>query len=423
MSFLQVLAILIALTATFAWLNHRYLGLPTTIGVMLVALVASLGMVVVHPWIPELEPQAARLLAAVDFDRTVLHGLLGFLLFAGALHVDLGALREHGVIIASLASAGVVLSTAIVGGLSWLILNVLGLELTLLPCLLFGALISPTDPIAVLAMLKSLAAPADVETQIAGESLFNDGVAVVVFLALLGAVGSGHGAEGAGAQAVAMLFVRETLGGIAFGLGCGLIAYWMLRAIDNYQVEIMISLALVAGGYALAEALHLSAPIAMVVAGLFIGNHGRAFAMSERTREHLDTFWELVDDLLNAVLFVLIGLEVLILHVRPGYVVAGLAAIPVVLLARFVSAGAPVLVLGRLVPLAPHIVKILTWTGLRGGISVALALSLRSHLPAAATDLLLVMTYTVVVFSILVQGLTMRRVLDRYLPAPASREG
>lgn len=421
MTLLQVLAILIALTATFAWLNHRYLGLPTTIGVMLVALVASLALVLTHPWIPELEHQAGRLLAAVDFDQTVLHGLLGFLLFAGALHVDLAALRDHGVIVASLASAGVLLSTGLVGGLLWLILGALGLELPWLSCLLFGALISPTDPIAVLAMLKSLGAPADVETQIAGESLFNDGVAVVVFLALLGSVGPGHGGEGATVQGVTALFARETLGGIVFGLGCGLIAYGMLRAIDNYQVEIMISLALVAGGYALAEVLHLSAPIAMVVAGLFIGNHGRAFAMSEGTREHLDTFWELVDDLLNAVLFVLIGLEVLILPIRPAYVVAGLAVIPVVLVARFVSAGIPVRILARRVPLSPHLVKILTWSGLRGGISVALALSLRGHLPDATTDLLLVMTYTVVVFSIVVQGLTMRRVLDRYLPATADR--
>lgn len=418
MGLLQVLAVLIVLTATFAWFNHRYLGLPTTIGVMLVALAVSLALVVTHPWVPEIEWQAARLLAAVDFDQTVLHGLLGFLLFAGALHVDLGALREQGGIVVSLATVGVLLAAGIVGGLVWLLLGVLGMELPLLPCLLFGALISPTDPIAVLAMLKSLGAPADVETQIAGESLFNDGVAVVLFIALLGMVGPGHSSEGATVQTVTALFVRETLGGIAFGLGCGLIAYWMLRAIDNYQVEIMISLALVVGGYALADALHLSAPIAMVVAGLFIGNHGRAFAMSERTREHLDTFWELVDDLLNAVLFVLIGLEVLILPVRPAYVVAGLAAIPVVLLARFVSAGIPVLVLSRLVRLAPNLVRILTWAGLRGGISVALALSLRGHLPDTTTDVLLVMTYTVVVFSIVVQGLTMRRVLGRYLHSP-----
>ncbi len=416
MDLLQVLAILLVLTASVAWLNHRYLGLPTTIGVMLVALVASLVLLAAHPWIPTLEQEAKRLLTAIDFDRTVLHGLLGFLLFAGALHVDLGSLREHAVIVATLSSVGVLLSTALVGGLTWLTLRAAGLDLPLQPCLLFGALISPTDPIAVLAMLKALGAPNDLETQIAGESLFNDGVGVVVFLALLSASGAAHGAEGTSVAGVASLFARETLGGVAFGVGCGMIAFWMLRAVDNYQVEIMVSLALVAGGYALADALHLSAPIAMVVAGLLIGNHGRAFAMSERTREHLDTFWELIDDLLNAILFVLIGLEVLVLAFRPAYVLAGLAAVPVVLLARFVSAGVPVQALGAFIPLAPHTVKILTWTGLRGGISVALALSLRSYLPEATTDVLLVMTYTVVVFSIVVQGLTMRRVLARFLP-------
>jgi CPA1 family monovalent cation:H+ antiporter len=421
MGLIQVLAILIVLTASFAWLNHRYLGLPTTIGVMLVALIASLALLGVHPWIPTLEHEAARLLAAIDFDQTVLHGLLGFLLFAGALHVDLGSLREHAVIVATLSSVGVLLSTMLVGALAWLVLQALGLGLPLLPCLVFGALISPTDPIAVLAMLKSQGAPPDVETQIVGESLFNDGVGVVVFLALLSTVETGSGSDAMGGATVAALFARETLGGIAFGVGCGMIAYWMLRAIDNYQVEIMVSLGLVAGGYALADALHLSAPIAMVVAGLLIGNHGRAFAMSARTREHLDTFWELIDDLLNAVLFVLIGLEVLTLQFRAEYLLAGLAAVPVVLLARFVSAGIPVRALGWWVTLAPHTVKILTWTGLRGGISVALALSLRSYLPDGTTDVLLVMTYTVVVFSIVVQGLTMRRVLGRYLVASAAR--
>jgi len=408
----EILAVLTVLTAGFGWINQRYLGLPTTIGLVLMALLVSLGVVLVHPFYPRFEEDAARLLAAIDFDRVLLHGLLGFLLFTGALHVDLGDLREHALVIGVLATVSVVVSTALVGSMSWLVLHWLGLPVPLLHCLMFGALISPTDPIAVLSMLKSLGAPRTLETQIAGESLFNDGVGVVVFLALLESVAADVAPAG-----VLALFVREALGGAVFGLGAGLVAYWMLKRIDDYQVEILISLALVTGGYLVADRLHLSAPIAMVVAGLIVGNHGRAFAMSERTREHLDAFWELVDEILNAVLFVLIGLEVLVLTVRREYVLAGVAAIPVVLLARFLATGMPIRLLAHWIALAPHTVKILTWSGLRGGISVALALSLREHLPSATADALIVMTYVVVVFSIVVQGLTIKPLFRRYLPA------
>ena len=423
MGLLEVLAILIVLTAIFGWINHRYVGLPTTIGLMLIALAFSLGLVLVHPWVPSLELEAERLLATIDFDRTVLHGLLGFLLFAGALHVDLNDLREQKLVIVTLATAGVIVSTVVVGVLSWVVLAMLGLSLPLLYCLLFGALISPTDPIAVLGMLKSVQAPQELETQVAGESLFNDGIGVVVFLGLLELTTARHGPEAMSVWPVLGLFVQEVVGGLAFGLVIGLVAYWMLKEIDSYEVEILISLALVAGGYALAEAWHLSAPIAMVVAGLLIGNHGRAFAMSERTREHLDTFWELVDEILNAILFVLIGLEVLVLTMRGAYVLAGVIAIPVVLLSRLVSAGLPMRILARVVPATPHAAKLITWAGLRGGISVALALSLRERLPAEAADVLLVMTYVVVVFSIVVQGLTIKPVLRRYLPHRSSSAG
>jgi CPA1 family monovalent cation:H+ antiporter len=280
---------------------------------------------------------------------------------------------------------------------------------------LFGALISPTDPIAVLAMLKSLRAPRTLETQIAGESLFNDGIAVVVFLALLEMVGNGPDAREIRFSAVMTLFAQEVVGGLVFGLAAGGGAYLMLKRIDDYPVEILISLALVTGGYAFADRLHLSAPLAMVVAGLLIGNHGRAFAMSDRTREHLDTFWELIDEILNALLFVLLGLEILVLSLRAEYVIAAFAAIPIVVGARFLATGVAVRLLARRAEFTPHTVKILTWTGLRGGISVALALSLRGRLPSAISDILLVTTYVVVVFSIVVQGLTMRPVLRRYL--------
>lgn len=416
MDVFQILAVLLVLTATFGWLNNRYLGLPTTVGLMVVALAFSLALIVAHPYLPSLENTAARLLASIDLDRTLLHGLLGFLLFAGALHVGLSDLREHGLVIVILATVGVLLSTAIVGGLAWLLLEALGLGVSLFACLLFGALISPTDPIAVLGMLKSLRAPRTLETQIGGESLFNDGVAIVVFLALLEMVRTGPDAHDVPVASLLGLFARETIGGIMFGLVAGTVAYGMLKRIDQYTVEILISLALVTGGYALAERLQVSAPLAMVVAGLLIGNHGRAFAMSPRTREHLDAFWELVDEILNALLFVVIGLEILVVPLRIVYVIAGVAIIPVVVGARFVATGIPIRLLARVATFLPHTIKILTWAGLRGGISVALALSLRQRLPADTTDVLLVMTYVVVVFSIVVQGLTIRPVLRRYLP-------
>ncbi len=281
----------------------------------------------------------------------------------------------------------------------------MGLDIPFIYCLVFGALISPTDPIAVLGILKQAEAPKTLATKITGESLFNDGVAVVVFLVVAGiAAGGGEVTPGE----VAMLFAQEAPGGVLFGLIAGGLAYWMLKSVDNYQVEVLITLALTTGGYALAEVLHLSAPIAIVVAGLLIGNHGRLLAMSTHTRQHLDTFWELVDEILNAVLFVLIGLEVLILALREEYLLAGLLAIPIVLLARFISVGLPIGLMRRFRRFSPNVVQILTWGGLRGGISVALALSL----PASEIrDTLVVVTYSVVVFSILVQGLTIGRLV------------
>jgi CPA1 family monovalent cation:H+ antiporter len=309
---------------------------------------------------------------------------------------------------------GTLLSTGIVGSLCWIITRALDLGVTPYHCLLFGALISPTDPIAVLGMLKSLGAPRHLEVQIAGESLFNDCVGVVVFLALLQFGGRPMPETGDLALELLVLVVREVLGGAALGLLLGLVAYLMLKRIDHYQVEILISLALVMAGYAWAERLHLSAAITAVTAGLLVGNQGRAFAMSERTRQHLDTFWELIDEILNALLFVLLGLEVLVLPVRQEYIVAGILAIPAVLLARLVAAGLSLQMVRVAVSPAPHMVKLLTWGGLRGGLPVALALVLRNHLPTRQADLLLVMTYFVVAFSILVQGLSMKALLRRY---------
>jgi CPA1 family monovalent cation:H+ antiporter len=346
------------------------------------------------------EELAADLLVTVDFDETLLHGMLSFLLFAGALHVNLADLAKQRWVIAVLATAGVLSSTFMIGFMAQWGFGVLGLSIPLVYCLLFGALISPTDPIAVLGILTKAGAPKTLETKITGESLFNDGVAVVVFLVLLGIA---TGERDASVLSIVTLFAQEAIGGVLYGLAIGALAYWMLKQVDDYSVEVLITLALTTGGYALAETLHLSAPIAIVVAGLLIGNHDRAFAMSDKTREHLDSFWELVDEILNAVLFVLIGMEVLVLAYKETYVLAGLMVIPMALFARVIAVGIPIGVMRKYREFSPMAVTILTWGGLRGGISVALALSL----PAGEIrDALVTITYVVVAFSIIVQGLT-----------------
>lgn len=407
MSLFDILAVLITLSAVFSYLNHRYIRLPTTIGIMLIALLMSLSLIVAGKWGVGLEQQARLLLASIDFNQALLHGMLSFLLFAGALHVNLSDLAQQKWIIGSLATFGVVASTLLVGTSTWFILGFLEVQMPWVYCLLFGALISPTDPIAVLGILKTAKIPKSLETKIAGESLFNDGVGVVVFLVLLEIVTGGQEVM---AGDVVLLLLTETGGGVLFGLAIGWVAYQMLKSVDNYQVEVLITLALVTGGYSLAGHLHVSGPIAIVVTGLLIGNHGRLMAMSEITCAHLDTFWELVDEILNAVLFVLIGLEILVLPLSGPALLAGIAAIPLVLASRLVSVGVPVLLLRPFREFSPRVVRILTWGGLRGGISVALALSLPE---GPARDLFLPVTYTVVVFSVVVQGLTIGRLVKK----------
>lgn len=405
MRLFDIIAILISLSAVFSWVNYRMLKLPTAIGLMLSALLMSL--VLQLPLFGGLEHQAEAMLASIDFDQTLLHGMLSFLLFAGALHVNLNDLAQQRWVIGVLSTVGVVSATFLIGGGVYYLFAWLSIDVPFIYCLLFGSLISPTDPIAVLGILKSAGAPKTLETKITGESLFNDGVAVVVFLVLADiAVGDAE----VTAASVATLFFTEAIGGLVFGLLAGSLAFFMLKRVDNYQVEVLITLALVTGGYAAAEHLHLSAPIAIVVAGLLIGNHGRRAAMSEKTREHLDTFWELVDEVLNAVLFVLIGLEVLVISLREDYLLAGALAIPLILLVRLISVGLPIGLMRSFRSFTPGVVSILTWAGLRGGISVALALSLPS---GEMRDLLLTVTYVVVVFSIVVQGLTLGPLVKR----------
>jgi Na+:H+ antiporter len=392
-----VMAALLTLTALFSYLNHRLLHLPPGIGVMSAALAFSVGLLVLHSLGVDVDGPMRILLHRVHFDTTVLHGLLGFLLFAGALSVDLQELRRNSAVVAVLATAGVVLSTLVVGSGAYWVLRLVGESLPPGYCLLFGALISPTDPIAVLALLRRLRVSRDLEMKIAGESLFNDGVAVSLFLLLLPLAETGQ----APTVTVAMaLLAREALGGIAFGALAGWVALRLLRGVNEYTVEILITLAVVSGGYVLADALGVSAPLATVVAGLIVGHHGRR-DMSELTRHHLDLFWHLIDEILNAMLFVLIGLEVLVMSFHQRYLGAMLAMIPVVLVARLLSVGLPTMLLRRHKALTPHALGVMTWGGLRGGLSVAMALSLS---PGAERDLLVAVTYSVVVFGLLVQG-------------------
>ncbi|QEL17747.1 cation:proton antiporter [Limnoglobus roseus] len=418
----DLVAALLVLSAGFSYLNHRLLKLPTSIGLMALTLLAAAGVVVAGQFVPALPAAAKAFVAQINFNEAVLHGILGFMLFAGALHVDLRALSRWTVPVLVLATAGVVISTAVVGGLTWLVLHALGIDARFAYCLLFGALISPTDPIAVLGLLKDLHAPEALEVKIAGESLFNDGVGVVVFLAVLGVA---TGGEDASLVTVAGHFLREAGGGAVFGLAVGYVAYRLFKSVDNYQVEVLLSLAVVAGCYAAAEHLHLSAPIAVVLAGLFVGNPGRAYAMSPTTVNRLDQFWELVDEVLNAVLFVLIGLEVLVLTFTGTLLAAGLAAVGVVLLARLASVALPVGLLRRRYPFEPYTVPILTWGGLRGGISVAMALSVpvdTGGTPVPERDAVIAMTYVVVTFSVLAQGLTVGPLVRRWLPQTERKE-
>ncbi len=410
MNVFEILAIILTITAIFAYINERFIKLPTPIGVTLVGLIISLGLVIFKNEFLGL--WAEGFLASLNFNEIVMGGMLSFLLFAGSLTVNLDNINKQKWPILTLATLGVLMSTFIVGTLTFYSLKLAGIHLPYLYALLFGALISPTDPIAVLSILRKVGVPKGIETLITGESLFNDGVGVVVFSVILSLLGAGHSsgqeaASSGGAMAIATLFAQEAIGGIFFGMAIGLIAYYLLKSIDEYSVEILITLALVTGGYALAIHWHTSGPLAMVVAGIFIGNQGRLFAMSERTREHIDTFWEVIDEILNMILFVLIGLEVIIVHFDAKSLFISILAIPLVLLGRFISVSLPISLMRLRKTFLPYTIRMMVWGGLRGGISIALALSL----PAGEErDLIIKLTYAVVVFSIMIQGLTIGKV-------------
>lgn len=402
MELFATVAALLAVAAALAWLNERVIGLPTTIGVMLIALAISVAALVLGSLgVLSIAERARELVAAAALEETLLGGMLSFLLFAGALHVDLGDLLDRWLEVGLFATLGVVVSTALVALAAYAGARLLGLPIGFAYCLVFGAVVAPTDPVAVLGILRQSGVGAGLRALIAGESLFNDGFAVVVFATVAGLAA---GAVQLHAGELALFLAREALGGAALGLVLGWIGYLALRSIDSYQIEALITLALVAGGYALSSTLHVAGPLAVVVMGLFIGNRGRRLGMSEKTREHLDSFWELLDEVLNAVLFVLIGLELLVIDLNPAALAAGAAAIAATLGSRLLAVGGTMRLLRRPGPL------VATWAGLRGGISVALALSL----PAVPErELVLTMTYVVVVFSITVQGLTLKPLAAR----------
>jgi len=406
-SAIEIAAVLVTLSAVLGYLNHRYTRLPPTIGLMVMSLLASLAVVGLGELVPALGiADAVRgFVSDIDFHKTVMNGMLSLLLFAGSLHVNLDELLERRWSILSLATVGVLISTAVVGLLAYLALGAMGHPVALIWCLVFGALISPTDPIAVLGILKTAGASRALTAKITGESLFNDGVGVVAFIALLHVANSGEGFHGA---QVAGLFVEEVAGGAALGLATGYLTYRALKGIDHFPLEVLLTLALTLGTYAVAGHLHVSGPIAVVVAGLLIGNQGKSFAMSPETAEHVENFWILIDEILNAVLFLLVGLEVIAVSLDPTHLLAGLLLIPVCLAARLVSVAVPISLLGLKVSYGRGTIPVLTWAGLKGGISIALCLSLP---PVADKPLLVACTYVVVVFSMVVQGLTVGRLV------------
>ena len=411
----DLVALLFGLAALFGYINHRVLHLPHTIGLVLIALVVSFTMLAIDAAAPGLGlgARVRAVLERIDFAAALMNGLLSLLLFAGALHVDLAALAARRWAIGLLATAGVLISTALIGGGLWLVAGALGVALPFAYSLVFGALISPTDPVAVLGILKRVRVPPSLEAKIAGESLFNDGVGVVVFTILV-ALAAGAGDSETSAGAAVGLFLLEALGGALFGLAMGYVAFVAMRSLDEHNIEVTITLALATVTYSLAHWLGVSGPIAVVVAGLLIGNHGTRLAMSATTREHVRTFWSLIDELLNSLLFILIGFEVVAVSVSPRLLAATAIAVPLVLAARLISVALPIGALGRWRGFTPGAIPALTWGGLRGGISVALALSLP---PSPEREIILTVCYGVVIFSIVVQGLTLEGLVRRVVRA------
>ena len=405
-----IITILVVLSAVFGYINVRFLKLPNSIGLMLITIVFTFGVFALSYFDSTLLDAERFIIKQIDFKSVLLDVMLSFLLFAGALHTNFEQLKVQRWPVLVFSTFGVLVSTFLVGASVFLILQLIGLDINFIYCLLFGALISPTDPIAVLGILKKAGVPKKLEAKIVGESLFNDGVGVVIFLTIFQVALLGTGEIEA--FDVFKLFGKEVFGGILLGGVLGWVTYRLMKSINDYDIEVIITLAAVMGGTVIAHKWHLSAPLAMVTAGLVVGNDTvRGTAMSEITESYVDKFWELIDILLNTILFVLIGMEILVLTFKTEYILAGLIAVPVVLLCRYLSLLLPISLFKKKLDFVPKTNLIMTWGGLRGGISIALALGLTE---AMQRDLFLVITYVVVVFSILVQGLTVGKLVKRF---------
>ncbi|WP_323519999.1 sodium:proton antiporter, partial [Mucilaginibacter sp. 10I4] len=404
----EIISITIVLAALFAYINYRVIKWPPTIGIMALSLICSVVLVALGNSKSLLSEKAIQLANSVDFQDVLMNFMLSFLLFAGAIHIDAGKLKAERWPVLLLATIGILISTFLVGGMTWLLFRFFGMPIPFIYCLLFGSLISPTDPIAVMGILKQAKIPESLEVKIAGESLFNDGVAVVIFISIAQIARSPGGAFSI--VEIGKLFLHEAVGGLAFGAVLGYLGFLALRSIDEYKVEVLITLAIVMGGYNLASHLHVSGPLAMVVAGIITGNKARDGGMSDETRDYLGKFWHLVDEILNAVLFLFIGLEMLIIKIETTVMIIGGISILIVLLARWISVIFPVLLLRYKIKFENNAIAILTWGGLRGGISVALALSLGANMHR---DKFVLITYIIVVFSILVQGLTIGKLAQK----------
>ncbi len=399
----QIIAFMLTLAVAISYINHRFIKMQSTIAIMFGSIIISICLLILATFgVSAAEDRIAQSLSNINFHDLLINGMLSFLLFAGALNVDINAMVKQKWEITTLAVIGTIVSTFLIGGLIYTIFHSFNNHVTLLDCLLFGALISPTDPIAVLAMCKEIKAPKQLSASIAGESLFNDGVGIVIFITLY-SIATSH--QPVSFASVSLLFLQQSVGGVLYGAILGYFAYWLLKPIADYKMEILVTIAVATGGYTLAEIINVSGPLAMVVAGIFIGNTGEHFRLPKKMSDSLFHFWELIDEILNAILFLLIGFELLLVNISEDHIIAGLISIPIVLLVRFLIVALPLSIFKIWKSYTPHVIKIMTWGGLRGGLAVALALIIpQSH----GRDFILTMTYAVVVFSILIQGMTVK---------------
>ncbi len=397
----EIFVLIVCLTAAFSYINHRYIKWPPTIGIMALSLCSSIVLLISAKAFPGYSSGFISIITSINFHDLLMNGMLNFLLFAGAIHIDAGRLKQERMPVITLSTIGILISTFLIGSVLYYLFGLFQLDVKYIYCLLFAALISPTDPIAVLAILKQAGIQKSLELKIAGESLFNDGVAVVVFITILEVAQTGL--DKLSVTEIALLFMREAGGGLLYGLLLGYLGFNIIKSIDKYEVEVLISIALVMGGYLLANMLHISGPLAMVVAGIVVGNKGRQKGISDITLDYFNKFWELIDEMMNAALFLLMGFEMLVIKVNSSILVIGIISIVVILSGRWVSVLIPVKLLGRRINFEKNAVAILTWGGLRGGLSIALALSLPENMHR---DMFVAITYIVVIFSIIVQGLS-----------------